>query len=146
KDINNDNEITPGDNTVLNSGDRVIIGNNSPRYTYGISLGANWKKFFFSAFFQGVGKMDWYPRYESNIFWGQYNRPYGDIPQWHLNEGMIWSPEKSDSFFPMYVSRLANRSGGTLREQQSKYVMDASYIRLKNFQLGYTFSDEALTK
>lgn len=146
KDINNDNEITPGDNTVLNSGDRVIIGNNSPRYTYGISLGANWKKFFFSAFFQGVGKMDWYPRYESNIFWGQYNRPYGDIPQWHLNEGMIWSPENPDSFFPRYVSRLANRSGGTLREQQSKYVMDASYIRLKNFQLGYTFSDEALSK
>ncbi len=146
KDVNNDGTITPGDNTVFDSGDRVIIGNSSPRYMYGISLGADWKKFFFSAFFQGVGKMDWYPRYESNIFWGQYNRPYGDIPKWHLNEGMIWTPENPDSFFPRYVSRLANRAGGTLREQQSKYVMDASYIRLKNFQFGYTFSDKVLSK
>lgn len=146
KDLNGDNVITPGDNTVNNPGDRVIIGNNSSRYTYGINLGASWKNFFFSAFFQGVGKMDWYPSAESNAFWGQYNRPYNDIPKWQLKEGIIWSPENPDSFFPRYVSRLANRSGGTLREQQSKYVMNASYIRLKNFQLGYTLSDELVSR
>lgn len=146
KDLNGDGVITPGDNTVFDSGDRVIIGNSSPRYTYGITLGADWKKFFFSAFFQGVGKRDWYPLYESNVFWGQYNRPYGDIPQWHLKSGMIWSPENPDSFFPRYVSRLANRAGGVLREPQSKYIMDASYIRLKNLQVGYTFTEDVLSK
>lgn len=137
KDLKPDGVINAGDNTVDNPGDRTIIGNTSPRYTYGINLSADWNNFFFSAFFQGVGKQDWYPRYESTIFWGQYNRPYSDIPKWHLNEGIIWSPENPDSFFPRYVSRLANRAEGILRQTQSKYVMDASYIRLKNIQLGY---------
>jgi TonB-linked SusC/RagA family outer membrane protein len=136
-DLDPDGVINPGDNTVDNPGDRTIIGNTAPRYTYGINLSMDWNNFFFSAFFQGVGKRDWYPRYESAIFWGQYNRPYSDIPKWHLNEGMIWSPENPDSFFPRYVSRLANRAEGILRQPQSKYVMNASYIRLKNIQLGY---------
>jgi hypothetical protein len=111
---------------------------------FGINLSADWNGFFLSAFFQGVGKQDWYPRYESNVFWGQYNRPYGDVPMWHLKPGIIWTPENPNSFFPRYVSRLANRDGGILREQQTKYVMNAAYIRLKNIQIGYTFSPEML--
>ncbi|GEO03337.1 SusC/RagA family TonB-linked outer membrane protein [Adhaeribacter aerolatus] len=146
KDVNGDGKISPGDNTVANPGDRVIIGNNAPRYTYGINLGADWSNFFVSAFFQGVGKQDWYPLAESNVFWGQYNRPYGDIPKWHLEEGIIWSPENPDSFFPRYVSRLANRSGGTLREQQTKYVMNAAYVRLKNIQIGYNLSPSLVAR
>jgi TonB-linked SusC/RagA family outer membrane protein len=144
KDINGDGVITPGDNTVANPGDRIIIGNRSPRYTFGVNLSADWNGFFISAFFQGVGKQDWYPRYESNVFWGQYNRPYGDVPMWHLKEGIIWTPENPNSFFPRYVSRLANRDGGILREQQTKYVMNAAYVRLKNLQIGYTFSPDML--
>ena len=144
RDINGDGVINPGDNTLSNPGDRIIIGNRSPRYTFGINLSADWNGFFLSAFFQGVGQQDWYPRYESNVFWGQYNRPYGDVPMWHLKEGIIWTPENPNSFFPRYVSRLANRDGGILREQQTKYVMNAAYVRLKNLQIGYTFSPELL--
>ena len=46
-----------------------------------------------------------------------YNRPYGDIPSWHLDEGIIWSPENPNSFFPRYASRLANRAEGILRRR-----------------------------
>src|SRR5690606_19145480 len=63
--------------------------------------------------------------------------PYGYIPKWHLNEGIILSEDNPDSFFPRYVSRLANRNGAILREEQSKYTMNAAFIRLKNFQIGY---------
>jgi TonB-linked SusC/RagA family outer membrane protein len=136
-DLNGDGRINMGDNTFTNPGDRMIIGNTTPRYRYGINLGASYSNVFFSTFFQGVGKQDWYPVAESNVFWGQYNRPYGDIPTWHLREGMIWSPENPNSFFPRYASRLANRSEGILRQPQTKYVMDAAYLRLKNFQVGY---------
>ncbi|WP_223816080.1 SusC/RagA family TonB-linked outer membrane protein [Adhaeribacter rhizoryzae] len=146
KDVDGDGKITPGDNTVANPGDRVIIGNRAARYTYGINLGADWSNFFISTFFQGVGKQDWYPQAESNVFWGQYNRPYGDIPKWHLEDGNIWSPENPNSFFPRYVSRLANRAGGTLREQQTKYVMNAAYLRLKNIQIGYNLSPNMLAR
>ncbi|MBF9254482.1 TonB-dependent receptor [Pontibacter sp. 172403-2] len=146
RDINGDGIISPGDNTVDNPGDRAIIGNSAPRYTYGINLGADWNNFFFSAFFQGVGKQDWYPRYDSNAFWGQYNRPYGDIPKWHLEEGIIWSEDNPDSFFPRYVSRLANRNGAILREEQSGYVMNAAYVRLKNFQVGYNLPLDLISR
>ena len=137
RDLNGDGKINPGANTAADPGDRVIIGNTNPRYRYGINLGANYGNVFVSSFFQGVGKQDWYPTPESNAFWGQYNRPYGLIPNWHLNPGMIWSAENPNSFLPRYASRLSNNAAGILRQAQSKYVMDAAYLRLKSLQVGY---------
>jgi TonB-linked SusC/RagA family outer membrane protein len=136
KDVNGDGKVNPGKNTVSDPGDRVVIGNTTPRYRYGINLGADYRNVFVSTFFQGVGKQDWYPSPEGP-FWGQYNRPYGLIPNWHLKPGMIWSPENPNSFLPRYASRLSNNAAGVLRQAQSKYVMDASYLRLKNLQVGY---------
>jgi TonB-linked SusC/RagA family outer membrane protein len=141
KDLNGDGKVTPGLNTVTDPGDRVVIGNTTPHYTYGVSLGANYSSFSISSFFQGVGKQDWYPSPESNAFWGQYNRPYGLVPSWQLKPGMIWSAENPNSFLPRYASRLSNNAAGVLRSPQTKYVMDASYLRLKNLQLGYTLPE-----
>jgi hypothetical protein len=59
------------------------------------------------------------------------------VPSWQLKPGMIWSAENPNSFLPRYASRLSNNAAGILRQAQSKYVMDASYLRLKNLQLGY---------
>jgi TonB-linked SusC/RagA family outer membrane protein len=137
KDLNGDGKITPGKNTADDPGDRVIIGNTTPRYRFGINLGANYGSVSVASFFQGVGKQDWYPSPESNAFWGQYNRPYGFVPEWQLKPGMIWTPENPNSFLPRYASRLSNNAAGILRAPQSKYVMNAAYVRLKNLQLGY---------
>jgi TonB-linked SusC/RagA family outer membrane protein len=54
KDLNGDGFINVGTNRVSDPGDRKIIGNNAPRFTYGINLSADWDNFFFSTFFQGV--------------------------------------------------------------------------------------------
>jgi hypothetical protein len=91
RDLNNDGFVNIGTNRVSDPGDRRIIGNKSPRYTYGINLGADWDNIFLSAFFEGVGKQDWYPSTEAEYFWGQYNRPYNNIPLWHL--GNMWTPD-----------------------------------------------------
>jgi TonB-linked SusC/RagA family outer membrane protein len=136
-DLNGDGKVNPGKNTATDPGDRIVIGNITPRYRYGINLGANYRNVFVNTFFQGVGKQDWYPSPESNAFWGQYNRPYGLIPAWQLKPGMIWTPENPNSFLPRYASRLSNNAAGVLRSPQTKYVMDASYLRLKNLQVGY---------
>ena len=144
QDRNKDGFVNFGANTADNPGDRYIIGNNLPRYTYGINLGAEWNNFFFSAFFQGVGKRDWFPSSEAGVFWGQYNRPYGKLPRWHLDNH--WTPERPDALLPRYVSRLANRAGGILREAQTRYIFDISYIRLKNVQLGYNLPSGFLRK
>lgn len=68
EDLNKDGFINIGTNRVSNPGDRKIIGNSAARYIYGITLNADWNGFFFSTFFQGVGKQDWYPSTESEIF------------------------------------------------------------------------------
>ena len=144
RDINGDGVINNGDNTVTNPGDRKIIGNSTPRYTYGIALGADWKGFFFSTFFQGVGSMDWYPGTENGTFWGQYNRPYNKIPTSQL--GNIWTPENPNAYFPRYRGYIAQNGSGTLAQAQTKYLQDVSYIRLKNLQLGYTLPQTFVKK
>jgi TonB-linked SusC/RagA family outer membrane protein len=144
RDINGDGVINNGDNTVGNPGDRKVIGNSTPRYTYGIALGADWKGFFFSTFFQGVGSMDWYPGTENGTFWGQYNRPYNKIPTSQI--GNIWSPENPNAYFPRYRGYIAQNGSGTLAQAQTKYLQDVSYIRLKNLQLGYTLSQSFVKK
>jgi TonB-linked SusC/RagA family outer membrane protein len=136
KDLNDDGKIDPGTNRIDNPGDRTIIGNNSPRYTFGINLGADWNNFIFSSFFQGVGKQDWFPSREASVFWGQYNRPYNPLPRWHLDNH--WTPENPNAYMPRYVGRVANREGGILRDNpQTAYLQNIAYIRLKNIQFGY---------
>lgn len=144
KDLDPDGFINYGTDRVDNPGDRKIIGNNSPRYMYGISLGGDWNNFNFSVFFQGVGKQDWYPRYESNLFWGQYTRPYGDIPKSQL--GNIWSEENPNAYWPRYVSRIANNADGPLRAAQTKYLQNVAYVRMKNVQLGYDLPGNLISK
>lgn len=134
KDLNGDGVINDGDNTVANPGDKKVIGNTTPRYTYGISLGAQWKSFFFSSFFQGVAKMDWYPGSENGLFWGQYNRPYNKIPK--SMQDKIWSESNPDAYFPRYRGYVAQNGSGEL-QSQSKYIQNVAYIRLKNLQVGY---------
>ncbi|HEU5165436.1 MAG TPA: TonB-dependent receptor [Chitinophagaceae bacterium] len=143
-DRNKDGVVNPGTSTVGNPGDRYIIGNSSPRYMYGMNLSADWNGIFFSAFFQGVGKQEWFPSTEAGIFWGQYNRPYNKLPKWHLDNH--WTPQTPDAYLPRYVSRLANRPGGILTYAQTKYLQNVAYIRLKNIQLGYNLPMKWISK
>ncbi len=144
-DRNEDGLINRGTNRVSNPGDRTIIGNKSPRFMYGINLNADWTNFFFSAFFQGVGKQDWYPSTEAEFFWGQYNRPYNNIPTFHL--GNMWTPENTDAYFPRTMSRAASSSTSrTLGVAQTKYLQNVAYIRMKNIQFGYTLPKSLTSK
>lgn len=145
KDLNNDGFINRGTNRVSNPGDRRIIGNDRPRYTYGINLDADWNNIFFSTFFQGVGKQDWYPSTEAEFFWGQYNRPYNNIPTFHL--GNMWTPDNTDAYFPRTMSRAAsNATTRTLGVAQTKYLQNIAYIRMKNIQLGYSLPTSLISK
>lgn len=144
-DLNGDGFINPGTNRVSDPGDRRIIGNNEPRYMYGITLGANWNNFYFTTFFQGVMKQDWYPSTEAEFFWGQYNRPYNKVPTFQL--GNIWTPENPDAYFPRYMSRAAASSTTrTLGAPQTRYLQNVSYIRLKNIQVGYSLPKNLISK
>jgi TonB-linked SusC/RagA family outer membrane protein len=135
KDLNKDNVVNNGANTAVDPGDLRIIGNSTPRYSYGISLNADWEGFFIGAFFQGVGKRDWWPGSEADVFWGQLNRPYNFLLKYQ--EGKIWSPQNPDTYFPRYRGYTAQNSQGELYTAQTRYLQNVAYIRLKNIQVGY---------
>ncbi len=136
RDLNKDNLINVGENKVGNPGDRRIIGNYSPRYSYGVNLGADWNNISFSVFFQGVGKQQWYPSTETEMFWGQYNRPYNNIPTFQV--GNMWTPDNIDAYFPRTMSRAASsNTNRTLGVAQTRYLQNVAYLRMKNIQVGY---------
>lgn len=136
KNLDGDDQIYHGLNRVGDSGDKTIIGNAEPRYSYGINLSADWNGFFVSAFFQGVLKQDWYPAPESR-FWGQYNRPYNQYPRWHENNMFREDLQNFDAYLPRLVGYIAQGTGRALNIPNDRYLQNAAYIRLRNFQLGY---------
>lgn len=143
-DLNNDGFINQGDNTKDNPGDRKIIGNSAPRYQFGFNLGASYRGFSILAFFQGVAKRDWYFAGEAGLFWGPYNRPYGYQPVKMMDN--IWSEENPDGYFPRYRGYTALNSSRSLGAPQTRYLQDASYIRLKSLTLEYTLPKKVVEK
>ncbi|QEC54188.1 TonB-linked SusC/RagA family outer membrane protein [Anseongella ginsenosidimutans] len=143
-DLNQDGFINQGENTVDNPGDRKIIGNSSPRYQFGFTLAADWKGFGISAFFQGIGKRDWYFAPEADLFWGPYNRPYGFQPV-KLMEN-IWSEENPDAYFPRFRGYTALGVNRSLGAPQTRYLQDASYLRLKSLTIDYNIPSKLLEK
>ncbi len=137
KDLNNDGVIDYGTNKVNDSGDRKVIGNTTPRYTYSFNLGAEWSGIFFSAFFQGVGSQNWWPGTDNSLFWGQYSRPYSNIPSSMI--GNIWKEDNIDAYFPRYRGYVALQSTRELSVAQTRYLQNVRYLRLKNLQIGYNF-------
>ncbi|WP_255491487.1 TonB-dependent receptor [Dysgonomonas sp. ZJ279] len=144
KDLDGDGVIDYGKNTVDDPGDKKVIGNTEPRYVYNFMLNAEWNNFSFSTFFQGVGKQDWYPGPEAGLFWGQYNRPYNDMPKSQL--GNIWTEDNPDAYFPRYRGYIAQNGSGTLRQPQTKYLQSVAYLRLKNIQIGYNLPQKFISR
>ncbi len=139
RDLNGDGKVDPGLNRLSDHGDLSVIGNTAPRYTYGVSVNSGWRGISVSGFFQGVGKQQWKPSTEADYFWGQYNRPYDLIPTWQMKQGVIWTPENpsQDAFLPRYIGYAANGTNRSVGAPQTKYMMNVSYVRLKNLQVAY---------
>lgn len=142
KDLNKDGVINYGSYKVGDPGDRKIIGNTTPRYTYSFSFNTEWNGISLSAFVQGVGKQDWWPGSDNALFWGQYNRPYNNIPSSMI--GNIWTPDNPNAYFPRYRGYVALSGTRELSVAQTRYLQSVAYIRLKNLQLGYDFPKKML--
>ncbi len=135
KDLNGDGKIDIGSNTITDPGDQRVIGNSTPRYQYGIRLGADFKGFDINLFIQGVG---------SRQLWA--NGPVF-LPGYRAGEGFYehqldyWTPENRNAFYPRPtnhadIAATANNNRNFL--PQTKYLLNMAYTRLKNLNLGYT--------
>ncbi|HXO76887.1 MAG TPA: SusC/RagA family TonB-linked outer membrane protein, partial [Puia sp.] len=140
KDINNKGVINNGKNTLADHGDLKILGNATPRYLFGVNLGTTWKRISVSAFFQGVGKQNWWPGTEAGNFWGQYNRPYEAMPAYMMKD--VWSPSNPNAYYPRYRGYVALSGTRELAVVQSRYLQNAAYVRLKNLNISYSLPAE----
>ncbi|MFV0248018.1 MAG: SusC/RagA family TonB-linked outer membrane protein [Tenacibaculum sp.] len=138
-DLNGDNKITTGLNTVDDPGDRTIIGNSAPRYNYGINLGANYKGIELSIFMQGIGKRDLW--IGGNVFWGFVgNRWQNSVFTDHID---YWTPENTDAYFPKPYLNAEHKKN---QRVQTKYLQNAAYMRVKSIQLSYTLPNQVLSR
>lgn len=139
-DLDNSGQVDNGDGTIYNPGDLRKIGNTTPRYCYGINVGFNWNGIGLSMFWQGVGQRDWFPAKESSYFWGQYGRSYGFSLPWQ-NENNRWTEENrnTNAYWPRLRGYIAEKTKGIMSTSNDRYIQDASYIRLKNLTIDYTF-------
>ena len=120
-DLNDDGNIT--------ADDRDIIGNPFPELSYGISMGASWKNFDFTAFWQGVSGIYRYS-------WETTTDIRGNFTDRWLNR---YSAENPNGTMPAL--------GNTMNDSYSSFWLEKSdYLRLKNVELGYTFRQPFLVK
>lgn len=160
KDLDNDKRITKG-TTVDKPGDLSVIGNSLPRFRFGLNLHAEWNGFDVSAFLQGVGKRDYYP--VSYLYWSFYQQPYtggqlhafdfyrpatdndiemGKHAQAYIDAGL--ANQNLNAQYPVFQAWLADKNLGTginamgLAIPQTKYLLNGSYLRVKNVTVGYT--------
>lgn len=136
-DLDGNNVISKGAGTVDNSGDLRKIGNELPRYSYSFRMHANWSGIDVSAFFQGVGRMNWYPAngQSSFDFWGPYAFPSTSFIHNEF-ERNCWTEDNRNAYFPRQRGYQAY-SGGALGEVNDRYMQNAAYLRFKNLTVGY---------
>lgn len=122
KDLNNDGEI--------NADDRTFIGNSIPNITYGLNFNCEYKNFDFSFLFQDVEDVDRYNDLKQILDYD--SRPFNSTTA-VLNS---WNGEGTSNSLPRLT--FNNNGGGNV---SSVFVEDASYLRLKNIEVGYTFGN-----
>ena len=130
KDISGPDGVPDG--KVDSEYDRTVLGSTTPKFYYGLTLAASYKGFDFSALFQGLGG---YQRLiGSYMAYAFYNG--GQIQRWQAEN--CWTTENPNKWAEYPRLETLNMSDPNL--QTSDYWMrNASFLRLKNLQVGYTF-------
>ncbi|MFL9484278.1 SusC/RagA family TonB-linked outer membrane protein [Chitinophagaceae bacterium LWZ2-11] len=122
-----------GDGTVDMNNDREVIGKQFPDLTYAVNFNIEWKGFDVSMFLQGVQGIQGYTYYEiATPFSG-----YANMGAWWLNR---WTPTNPSNTLPRLTL-----DGVRNNIHSSFYMEDASYLRMKNIEIGYTISPKFLS-
>lgn len=116
-------------NGIINDNDRDFIGNPNPMLMYGFNFSAEFKNFDLGIFFQGVSGVEKYNDLKKILDFD--TRPFNST----TNVLNAWDGAGSSNSIPR-VSFTDNGSS----KVSSIFVEDASYLRLKNIELGYTFN------
>ena len=146
----NNNKIQPGDliyrdvngDGIIDDYDRVPIGySNFPEIVYGFSFGGNWKGLDFSVLFQGAAHVSLqYSRLYTQGFFEEFSAPKALLKS--------WSQERYEQGLPIEYPHLSvgNTQNKHNYQNSTFWTRDASYLRLKNVEIGYTLPKKWLQK
>ena len=110
---------------VIDDADRTFIGKGMPDWTFGLTLGFDWKGFDFNMFLQGqLGAQAFNVTRRTDLY-------YINLPKSILNR---WTGEGTTNKYPRFVFDSTNEN----YRVSDLWVEDASFLRARNIQLGYT--------
>lgn len=126
KDLNGDGVIT--------ADDRQMIGNPTPKFTYGTTINVTYKNLNLAVDLGGV--------YGNQIFrtWGSLESPFQRVnyPAFKINS---WNGAGTSNWDPIVSQgHRFNYNGSTYN------IEDGSYFRIRNIQLGYNFGQQLISK
>jgi TonB-dependent starch-binding outer membrane protein SusC len=138
--------VVPGDvmykdqngDGLINDSDRTFLGSAIPLYTFGLNMTFNYSNFDLSIFFQGAYGNKIYSQVNQDI--EGFYRPFNLTENVYNNR---WHGEGTSNTMPL-VSW--NQASNNIKEPSSRFLQDASYVRLKNIQLGYTIPSKITSK
>jgi TonB-linked SusC/RagA family outer membrane protein len=133
--------VDMNDDDILDSFDRVWIGyGRRPEYFGGLNLGFNYKNLMFTANFTGATNVDWNPN-NPGLQHPFMTAGTGQLSKYWLDKA--WTPETAET---ATLPRLTTTRSTHNYANSELFVWDASYIRLKNIQMSYTFRNSTILK
>ncbi|SEK41052.1 SusC/RagA family TonB-linked outer membrane protein [Parapedobacter koreensis] len=124
KDVNGDG--------VIDANDRTLIGNPTPDFYYGISLGTTFKNFDLGLEFQGVYGNEIFRTWNQNQY-ATFNFLEDRLGRWNGVGTSNWEP-------------IAHEGRANNRQYSSYFIEDGSFFRLRDVTLGYRFNQDLLTR
>jgi TonB-linked SusC/RagA family outer membrane protein len=125
RDLNGDDKIDVND--------RTMIGNPTPDFMYGFSLGASYKGLDIGIDFQGVAGNEIFRNWGNGASYAVFNYRQARLDRWHGAGTSNHEP-------------ILNDQHSINRENSTYMIEDGGYLRIRNVQIGYNFSKETLSK
>ena len=126
-----------GDGKV-DAADRTYLGSSIPKYTFGVNLGGEYKGLDFSILLQGVAGVKGY--LDGFAGWAFYQE--GNIQKWQMKG--TWSANQSERY-PAYPRlEVMSTSGSNNTMTSDFWTLNASYLKVRNIQVGYTLPKNIL--
>lgn len=149
------NRIDNGKNTADDPGDMKVIGNSSLRYQYSANFGVNYKGFDLNVMLQGIGKRNAWIGGQAMFPFANGGPRDGLFQPIFYNQTDYWRAKSYDPTSPDYMVavnpnatyfRIYEQGGnaGHNGRRSDKYLQDASYLRIKNITLSYSFQKPVL--
>ncbi len=139
KDVNGDGKIDDADQTIIGRG-------STPEILFGVNVNLSYKGFDLNMLWQGATNFNYNLMLVQETF-----RPfYADSWMWKFWYKEAWTPEnpwtgaQRNGYYPRYRSDQTSRNHSNWNKDSDYWMTDATYVRLKTIELGYTFSPRLL--